>query len=98
MHSRTFWYWNFCNYFQLLYWFFCYFYNWLHNWKGTGVLIFNHKPALPWPNLGLIGGISLKSTIGFTTCFSDNIFRSSPLPMPHSSGNQMPLDFTCDLV
>ena len=67
---------------------------------GTGVLIFLPKPALPWPNLGLLWGTPFASeaTMGFITCFSHCIFRSNSLPMPCTSGKLMLLDVACDLV
>ena len=67
---------------------------------GIGVLICHLKPALPWPNFGLIWGVPFASevTTGFNTCFSGTIFWSNPLPMPCTSGKCMQLDLACNLV
>ena len=64
----------------------------------VGVLIFCLKPALPCPNLGLIGGNSLKDPMGFNTCFCANMFGSKSLSKLCTSGKHMPLDLACDLV
>ena len=61
-------------------------------------LIFHLKTTLLWPNLGLIGGISLEAAIDFITCFSGNMFGSKHLSTPCTSGKFMPLDLACDLV